>query len=162
MNKTLFRKDPGNARLTIERQFDAIRSRVWHAYTDAAMLDQWWAPLPWKTETIRMDFREGGMWLYAMNGPNGEQHFGRMEYLEIEPETRMLSRDSFADSAGTIDESLPTQTIETTFVEHGDATTVIAVVTYGSSEDLETIIRMGLEQGLTTAQDQLEALLGPN
>ena len=159
MGKTGFTKKEENATLTIERVFPASRSRVWNAMTDAAILDQWWAPSPWKTKTVSMDFRVGGYWLYSMNGPAGEQHFGRMNYLEIEPERRFKSSDVFADEKGNANESLPRQVMDITFVEQGEETKVVTVVQYGSLEDLNKILEMGMQEGLSMAHDQLETLL---
>jgi uncharacterized protein YndB with AHSA1/START domain len=89
-----------NATLTIERVFPAPAARVWRALTDPALLDQWWGPQPWRVETVHMDFRVGGYWHYSMNGPDGEQHFGRMDYIEIEPVRRYKSIDVFCDAEG--------------------------------------------------------------
>jgi uncharacterized protein YndB with AHSA1/START domain len=160
MGKTTFTRDDANARLTIERTFDASRERVWEALTDPILLDQWWAPSPWKTETVRMDFRVGGHWLYAMSGPDGEQHFGRMDFIEIEPGRRYKSDDAFTDETGTPIESLPRQVFDTTL--HEDApgqTRVVTVVAYASLADLEKIVAMGMQEGVSMAHDQLEALL---
>jgi uncharacterized protein YndB with AHSA1/START domain len=162
MNKTSIQRDLDNATLTITRRFDAVRSRVWRAYTEAGLLDQWWAPRPWKTETVTMDFRVGGHWHYAMNGPDGEQHFGRMDFLEIEPEGLYVAVDVFADASGAANPDLPTQTFTTSFIDEGATTQVIVVVDYESVEDLQRVIEMGIEQGVTMAQDQLEELLGNN
>lgn len=159
MNKTNIHRDLENATLTIERRFNAPRSRVWQAYTDAALLDRWWAPNPWKAATVVMDFRVGGYWHYAMNGPAGEQHFGRMDFLEIEPESRYVAADVFADAEGNADPQLPKQTFDTTFLDEGAATRVVVVVDYESVEDLQKVIDMGIEQGVTMAQDQLEEIL---
>ena len=159
MSKTKFTKDEKKATLTIERVFPAPRSRVWQAMTDATILDRWWAPSPWRTETVVMDFRVGGYWHYSMNGPEGEQHFGRMNYLEIEPERRFKSSDVFADEEGNANESLPRQVMDITFVEQGNQTNVVTVVQYASLEDLNKILEMGMQEGLSMAQDQLEALL---
>jgi uncharacterized protein YndB with AHSA1/START domain len=159
VNKTTFTKDIENATLTIERVFPANRSRVWQAMTDATILDQWWAPAPWKTETVHMDFRVGGHWHYAMNGPEGEQHFGRMDYLEIEHEQRFKSSDVFCDAQGNANESLPRQQMDFSLIEQGAETKIVSVVQYASAEDMDTILKMGMQEGLTMAQDQLEALL---
>ena len=159
MGQTVFTKDERNARLTVERVFAAPRNRVWQAMTDAAVLDRWWAPEPWKTETVSMDFRVGGHWHYAMRGPEGEQHFGRMDYLEIEPERRFKAEDVFADAAGKPNEALPKQLFDITLIEVGPQTRVVTVIDYTSREDLEKILEMGMQEGLTIAHDQLEALL---
>jgi len=159
MGKTVFTKDEKNATLTIERVFPAPRHRVWQAFTDAAILDQWWAPKPWKAETITMDFRVSGHWHYAMKGPDGETHYGRTNYLEIEPERFYRAHDVFADASGAANESLPQQRFDTTFTAEEGATRVVVVSRYASLADLEQIIAMGMQEGLTMAQDQLEALL---
>jgi len=159
MNKTLIHRNLDNATLRIERVFDAPRSRVWQAYTDPALLDLWWAPKPWKTETVSMDFRVGGCWFYSMNGPEGERHFCRSDFLEIDPQRRYLADDVFTDAAGATNTGLPQQRFDTTFSDEGDSTRVVVVVHYASVEDLQTVVEMGIEQGVTMAQDQLAALL---
>ena len=160
MNKTRITRDLDNRKLTIERRFNAPRNAVWQAYTVPALLDRWWAPMPWKTETVTMDFRVGGHWLYAMNGPAGEQHFGRMDFVAIEPENRYVALDVFADATGATNPDLPQQTFTTSFVDEGATTQVIVVVDYESVADLQKVIEMGIEQGITMAQDQLEEMLG--
>tara|TARA_R110000782_G_scaffold52830_7_gene112826 strand:- start:1079 stop:1564 length:486 start_codon:yes stop_codon:yes gene_type:complete len=159
MNKTQIDRDIDNRKLTITRRFNAPRSRVWQAYTDPAMLDLWWAPKPWKTESHAMDFRVGGSWRYSMNGPEGERHYARMDFLEIEPESKYVALDVFADDAGNTDPNMPKQTFTTSFIDEDETTTVVVAVDYESVEDLQKVIEMGMEQGITMAQDQLEAML---
>lgn len=159
MSKTKFTKDERKLTLTIERTFPARQSRVWQALTQPAMLDQWWGPKPWHTKTISMDFRVGGSWRYSMNGPEGEQHFARMDYLEIEPEHRFRSSDVFTDADGNANEELPRQVMELTLAAEDDRTRLVTVVQYTSLDDLNRILEMGMQEGLTIAHDQLEALL---
>ena len=52
--------DKGTKTVTITKEFAYERSLVWDAYTKPELLDQWWAPKPWKARTKKMDFREGG------------------------------------------------------------------------------------------------------
>jgi uncharacterized protein YndB with AHSA1/START domain len=106
-----------------------------------------------------MDFRVGGYWHYAMNGPQGEQHFGRMDYLEIQPEGRFLASDVFCDADGNADESLPRQNMDFRFIAEAGGTKLVTIVQYASLDDLNRILAMGMQEGLTMAQDQLEALL---
>jgi uncharacterized protein YndB with AHSA1/START domain len=159
MEKTKFSRDEKNATLTIERLFPAEPKRVWEALTKPSLLDQWWAPKPWKTETVRMDFRVGGQWLYAMNGPAGEKHFGMMEYIAIEPTRRYEAADVFCDAAGKPNESLPRQLFTNTLTAEGKQTRIVTVVKYSSLEDMKRILEMGMQEGLTMAYDQLDALL---
>ena len=47
----------------VTREFNAGVEMVWEAWTNPEILDQWWAPKPYRTVTKSMDFREGGTWL---------------------------------------------------------------------------------------------------
>jgi uncharacterized protein YndB with AHSA1/START domain len=158
-HKTRISKDLDQRTLTVERVFDAPLDRVWRAYTDPELLEQWWAPLPWKTETLRMQFAVGGDWFYAMNGPDGERQCCRMDFLDIQPGKSFTSDDFFTDANGEINLEMPKQKFTTTFTAEANATRVIVVADYERVEDLETVIEMGIEQGITLAQDQLAALL---
>ena len=42
--QTKVTKDVANKRLVVVREFDAPLEKVWHAWTDSHLLDQWWAP----------------------------------------------------------------------------------------------------------------------
>jgi uncharacterized protein YndB with AHSA1/START domain len=80
--------------------------------------------------------------------------------LEIEPGRRYKSDDAFTGETGTPIESLPRQVFETTLHEDTPGRTrVVTVVDYASLEDLEKIVAMGMQEGLSMAHDQLEALL---
>ena len=71
MNQTTISKDAAARQLTVVREFQAPVEQVWKAWTEPSLLDEWWAPRPWKAITKRMDFQPGGTWLYVMAGPNG-------------------------------------------------------------------------------------------
>ena len=55
-----FSVDKENNRVNVVREFSAPVGKVWAAWTQQELLDQWWAPRPWKARTKSMDFREGG------------------------------------------------------------------------------------------------------
>ena len=78
-SKMQIEKDLDNKKMTITRSFDAPVSDVWRAWTESELLDQWWAPKPWKAETKSMDFRVGGYWLYAMVGPDNTKHWAKAD-----------------------------------------------------------------------------------
>ena len=71
---TNFTVDKAEKKVMIKREFAAPKKHVCAACTEPELLDQWWAPKPWKSETKSMDFSEGGRRLYAMVGPEGEEH----------------------------------------------------------------------------------------
>ena len=113
-----FTVDKENNKLVVEREFAAPLSNVWAAFTQSELLDQWWAPKPWQARTKSMDFREGGYWLYAMVGPEGEEHWGRMDYKTINPESNFSAIDSFVDPEGSINQELPRADFKNEFQEN--------------------------------------------
>lgn len=160
MNKTTFTTGDDKKTLIVKRSFDASVDKVWQAFSIQDLLEQWWAPAPWKAVTKEFDFREGGHWLYAMTGPNGEQHWGMMKYETIEVETMLRGSDVFCDENGIPNDDLPAANWEYTFKQLGDKTTVTMTTVYVSPKDLQTVMDMGMEAGLSQALDQLEDLLG--
>lgn len=61
--------DKEKATFQAKREFNANVSLVWRAFTEPELLDQWWAPKPWKCETKSMNFKPNGKWKYEMVGP---------------------------------------------------------------------------------------------
>ncbi len=159
MKKNLFLNfsvDEEKLQIKMTREFDANISLVWDAWTKSEILDQWWAPKPWKTQTQFMNFTEGGHWHFAMVGPEGEKHFGRIDYEKINPKTQFIAYDCFCDEKGNINPSLPKNKWISNFEEKDNLTTVNVITTYNSIEDLETIIKMGMIEGLTSALENLD------
>ena len=142
-----------------KRKFDAPLHQLWQAYTEPELIDQWWAPKPWKAETKSMDFRPDGKWHYDMVGPDGERHSAVQIFSEIEPEDYFAGIDAFADEHGEIKGDMPVAKWKNAFVEEDGKTTVIAEALYPSKDALQTVIDMGMEQGLSKAHDNLDELL---
>jgi uncharacterized protein YndB with AHSA1/START domain len=154
-----FSKDIAGKTIHIIREFSAPLDQVWDAWTKSALLDLWWAPKPWKAMTKSMDLREGGFWLYCMTGPNGEQHWARVDYAKLDPRRTFTANDSFCDEDGKKNLSLPSTTWKNTFTHSGIGTTVIVEMTFKEEADLNTIIEMGFEQGFEAALRNLDELL---
>lgn len=157
--KTIYSRDTAAKKIFVTRNFEAPLEMVWEAWTDPSMLDQWWAPRPWKTETKSMQFEKGGSWLYAMAGPNNERHWSRADYQEIIPFKSFTGHDFFCDEHGTINPDMPANKWVVEFESAGKATIVKVELTFGNAEDMEKIIQMGFEQGFAMAHDNLDELL---
>src|SRR5690606_3101391 len=112
-----FTVDKENLSIKIERNFDAPVEMVWSAWTDAAILDQWWGPKPYHVETKSLDFSEGGQWLYAMVGPEGQRHWALRNYLKIAPPNRLTFRSMFCDENGNVAPGATGSTWVNTFTE---------------------------------------------
>lgn len=154
-----FSVDKENNRVNVEREFAAPVGKVWAAWTQQELLDQWWAPRPWKARTKSMDFREGGTWLYAMVGPEGEEHWSKADYLKIDAKKSFSAIDAFCDAEGNLSPDFARSTWTNTFTEANGTTTVSVVIQYDKYEDIEQIMQMGFKEGFTMALGNLDELL---
>ena len=145
--------------ITVRREFAANRQLVWDCHTKSELLEQWFAPKPYIAKTKSMDFSKGGHWHYAMVGPKGEEHWGYTEYMTVNPIDHYESMDAFCDSEGNLNAKLPRAKWVVNFSDLKDNTLVETVIYYNSLTDLEAIIKMGMEPGLTATLVQLDELL---
>lgn len=145
-----------NNTITVKKAFTAELPLVWRAYTDSEILDKWWAPKPWKARTKSMDFREGGQWLYAMVGPEGEEHWSIANYLKIENQKGFVAEDGFTDSEGNLNTDMPQSKWDTDFKSIDGGTLVSFHITYPDLAALEATIQMGFKEGLTMAAEGLD------
>ncbi len=157
--ETIYSKDAANKKLTVVREFDAAVEKVWKAWTERELLDQWWAPKPWKAITQSMDFREGGRWRYYMQGPEGERHYCMVDYKTISPNKSFTGIDAFCDENGTISTEFPSMDWKVVFSKSGSGTKVEVEVSFATEADMEKIIEMGFKEGFAAAHNNLDELL---
>ncbi|MBN8467442.1 SRPBCC domain-containing protein [Corallococcus exiguus] len=151
--------DKDNLAVKVERSFDAPLDLVWSAWTEADLLDQWWAPKPWKAETKSMDFSEGGRRLYAMVGTQGERHWGLWNFSKITPRTSFTYRSLFCDENGNVNPATTGSTWVNSFSESKGITLVTNDIRCDSIAHLEAQIKMGFKEGYSMGLGNLEELL---
>lgn len=154
-----FTVDKANNKIKVEREFDAPVNLVWTAWTESDLLDQWWAPKPYRAETKSQDFSEGGTWLYCMVGPEGDRHWCRADYKAIKPKSKLSWLDAFCDENGKVNTGHPRSLWNNVFTETGDSTVVNIEISYDKLEDLETVIKMGFKEGFTMGLENLDHYL---
>ncbi|HSY62697.1 MAG TPA: SRPBCC domain-containing protein [Cytophaga sp.] len=154
-----FSVDKENKKIKIKREFAANQDLVWDAFTKKEILGQWWAPKPWKVKTKSMDFKSGGQWLYAMVGPDGEEHWSLVEYIHVEPVKHFTGKDAFTDSDGNINKDMPRSKWEVTFTGKAEHTIVDFQISYDDLAQLEATIAMGFKEGITMTMEVLDELL---
>lgn len=144
--------------ILVSREFEAPLPLVWRAYTESEILDQWWAPLPWKARTKKMDFAVGGYWLYAMVGPDNEKHWARVDFTAIEKHKQFTANMAFSDEEGNLNTALPISKSVNVFTKTDNGTLVEFKMFYVSEKDIQTVIDMGMEQGILACIEQLNTL----
>lgn len=106
-----------------------------------------------------MDFREGGHWHYAMIDPSGMEYWGWTDYLKIQEHEFYTALDGFSNEAGDINANLPRAKWLVRFTEKEANALVETVITYHSLQDLETVLQMGMKDGLAATLSRLDDLL---
>lgn len=154
-----FSVDKTKNQIKVTREFAAPLNNVWAAWTQKELLDQWWAPKPWKAKTKIHDFKEVGLWLYAMLGPEGEEHWAKADFKSISALKSIVWKDAFCDENGKLNTELPGTLWEIKFSTAGDLTVVNINMTHEKLEDLEQIIAMGFKEGFTLGLENLDDLL---
>lgn len=160
MNNLLFdfKVDKATKTVFIEREFSAELSLVWDAFTQKELLDQWWAPKPYESKTIKMDFKVGGRRFYAMVSAEGQEiGWHIQDYTSISPKTNFKYLSVFADK----DENpfLPGSNWDLNFSEENNKTKVSISIYNESLERMEKMIEMGFKEGFTATLNELNNLL---
>lgn len=157
--KTEIIVDKEKAIFQAKREFKANVSLAWRAFTEPELLDKWWAPKPWKCETKSMDFKPKGKWEYEMVGPNGDRQGAVLVFEEIVFEKFFSGINAFANEFGRIDESMPVASWKNTFTPTKNGILVTIEARYTDAESLGTVLEMGMAEGLSMAQDNLDEVL---
>ncbi|HEY4064419.1 MAG TPA: SRPBCC domain-containing protein [Puia sp.] len=162
MNNNLlfdFTVDKTTNTVFVNKEFAAGLTLVWDAFTKQEILDQWWAPKPWKSRTKSMDFTVGGRRFYAMVSPEGQEHWSIEKYTSISPTTNFKLTSAFADNNENINDGMPASNWDLNFSERNETTTVSIIIKLKTLAALEQYIQMGFKEGLTMTLNELEKLL---
>ena len=164
MSKTELKIErPSEREFVVSRTFAAPRELVWQTWSQCEHLQHWWAPAGWSVPVCKMDFRVGGTWHYCMKGPRPDgtemESWGLTVYQEIVAPERIIALDQFADAEGNVLLEMPKLRNTITFTVVDGQTEVTSRSEFATVADLETVIEMGMEEGMTQSWDQLAAHL---
>ena len=162
MTVTAVRKDPQRLTLTVEAEFDASVERIWQLWADPRQLERWWGPPTYPATFTKHDLAAGSRVEYHMTGPEGDQPHGYWDVLEVEPPRRILFRDccGFANAAGTPNTDMPIITIRVGIEEVAQGCTRMSIESvFPSTEAMEQVLAMGMEEGLSQGVSQIDAIL---
>jgi len=154
------RKDPEAMTLTIYAEFEASIERVWQLWDDPRQLERWWGPPVYPATFVDHDLRAGGRMSYFMTGPEGDQPRGWWRVLAVDAPRRLEFTSGFADDQGEADPDMPTMNMRVQLDElaHG-GTGMTVETTFPSPQAMAQIISMGMEEGITGALSQIDAIL---
>lgn len=151
--------DPEALTMVVVAEFAASRDRLWEAYTDPRQIEKFWGPPEWPATFLRHDVFPGGRSHYVMTGPDGTASSGYWEFLAVDPGRGFEVRDGFADAEGRENEAMPSMRMVFDFEDTDEGSRLTITTRFGSAEQLEQLLEMGMEQGMTAAMGQIDAVL---
>jgi uncharacterized protein YndB with AHSA1/START domain len=152
--ETTIEADPNVPTISITRDFDAPRERVFRAWVDPELVAQWLGP---RDSQIRIDEwnpRTGGSWRYASvrDGEEVASFYG--SFHEVRPSERLVQTFTW--------EGMPDGvSLETcTFSDLGDGRTrTVGLSVVDSFEARDAILASGMDVGVNEGYEKLDELL---
>jgi uncharacterized protein YndB with AHSA1/START domain len=160
MSVTSVNRDPDRLTLTIETEYSAPIERVWELWEDPRLLEQWWGPPTYPATMVEHDLAPGGRVRYYMTGPAGDKARGWWHVLEVDAPHHLSFENGVADDTGEPMADMPFMIIHVVLKEtpsHGTRMSIDG--TFPSTEAMERFLSMGMEEGITGAVSQIDALL---
>ena len=129
---------PNELEIRVERVFDAPRDHVFRVWTDAELIPQWWGD---GTVVEELDVRAGGRYRFrtASGAVEGE-------FREVDAPARLVQ---------TFQNHL--QTLE--FEELGEQTKLTQTMRFETTEERDTTMNYGVEQGAKAGFERVDAVL---
>jgi len=160
MTVTALRKSPETLTMTIDGEFNASADRVWQLWADPRQLERWWGPPAYPATFTRHQLAPGTRSEYYMTGPTGDQPRGYWDILETDPPRSLLFSNGFANDDGTPNDAVPRNEGRVTIEEVGAGRTRMSIqFHFPSAEAMEQMIAMRMDEGLTEAVGQIDAIL---
>jgi len=146
--------DSASTTIVMTRDFNAPPALVFKAFTDPALVAQWWGPERLTTTVEQMDVRKGGLWRYAQHDVDGNTFSFNGVYHDIVAPHRLVYTFEFDAQPGHV--LLETVTFEE---RAGGKTTMTDLLAFQTIEDRNGMIESGMEQGAIESWERFEALL---
>ena len=151
--KTATVTTPTDREIHIERMLDAPRDRVFVAFTDPALIPEWWGPHGTTTIVDQMDVRPGGTWRFLVRNSDGSETAFRGTYREVTAPERIVQTFEWEGMPGHV-------SVETaTFEDLGERTKVVTTSIFHTSEERDGMLASGMEGGMNETYARLDDLL---
>ncbi|MBB3394548.1 SRPBCC family protein [Rhizobium sp. BK060] len=144
--------------LILVREFDAPREKIFKAWTDPALMKEWFVPRPWTLSDVEVDLRPGGSNLIVMRSPEGQEFPNRGVYLEIVENEKIVFTDAFTSAWVPSEKPFFVGIIVLEDLGNG-RTKYTAKARHWTAADKEQHEQMGFHEGWGKCADQLAELL---
>lgn len=154
--------DRGSPTLTIVADFAVPKLRFWDAYADPRQVELLWGPPTYPAKFTRHDMFEGGRSHYAMTGPGGDVSRGYWVFTDVQVLDSFEVVDGFCTDEGVPNPDLPTTRVSFAFEDTPNGSRLTSIAKFNSSEELEQLLAMGMEEGMRQAMGQIDSVVTDN
>ena len=140
-------------------EFDASPDEVWDVWEDPRKLERWWGPPTFPATFTRHDFRVGGQSRYFMTGPTGDTPRGWWRIDAIDKPHRLEFANGLAGEDGEPAPGIEPAAGSVDFEAIDQGTRMTAVTRFVDAKQMQTMLGMGMQEGMTQAIGQIDALL---
>ncbi len=152
-------KDAARRTMRVTVEVAAPLDRVWQLWADPRLLERWWGPPTYPATFESLELVPGGTAAYYMTGPDGDQPHGWWKVLVVDAPHHLEVEDGFAEPDATPLPDMPT-THMSVDLEAADGVTRMSITsTFPSTEAMEKLVEMGMEEGMREALGQIDAIL---
>jgi uncharacterized protein YndB with AHSA1/START domain len=144
---------PSDKQIKTERVFDAPRAHVWRAFTEPALVAQWWGR-GHDLDVQELNLEPGGTWRFVEHAPDEGDFafFGKI--VSVEPMDRITQTFGWEGMQG--HESTETAVFE----ELPDGKTrVTSTSTFFDQKERDAMLEMGMSDGMEQSYRALDKLL---
>lgn len=160
MTITNVEKSLENLTMIMTVELDASPERAWRLWSDPRELERWWGPPECPATFIEHDLTPGGRVTYFMTLPDGTRSHGWWTVQNVEPPRLLEFVDGFADDDGKPVDGTPITSARVTLTPLGAAATRMLLESrFESPEAMDRLLTMGMEEGITAAVGQIDAIL---
>ncbi len=151
--------------MVITRTFEVPLSQLWNAWSDTALIKQWWGPKGFTAPVADIDFHEEGVSLLCMRSPQGQEIYNTWTYQQIVPMERIAFIQHFTDKEGHpldpdqigLPPGIPKQVPHViTFKSLGKSKTELTITEYGYTAS--SVVALS-EAGMQECLDKMEVAL---
>jgi uncharacterized protein YndB with AHSA1/START domain len=147
--------EPNSQNINIVVTLKAPLEKVYHAYTDQAMLEKWWG----QGQPFEMDYfvpGTGGKWRYIQKGPDGNEYAFHGCFHAMEENKMAIQTFEFEG----LPESGHVALERADFIKVSDNETEVRITsTFQSVADRDGMVASGMEGGFRASIDALSKLV---
>jgi uncharacterized protein YndB with AHSA1/START domain len=146
----------GDTHVVVTRRFAAPPEAVYRAHTEPQLLQKWLlGPAGWTMPVCINEARPGGAIRYEWANGKGGGFYLTGEYLELEPNRRIVHVERMH-----LPDPTPDNHVETRFDADGGGGTLMTMrMTLPDAQTRATMLATGMEHGMEASYARLEELL---